>query len=161
MFAMKHKFITGLRAVSIGAVIGISTTVSVTAISTSAIAGGDNVAVAADKLNWALWGKGPAQIVVLWGDPKSGEFGALLKLPPGFTPGLHAHTESYHGINLKGTWVHILGNGDVKSLPPGSYVKQPGKGFHNDACAGPDECIIFIHQHGPSDFIPPKDAGQK
>ena len=160
MFAMIHRSITGIRVLAIGALIGISTITSVVAVSTSAIAAEKRVAVAADKLNWAQWGKGPAQIVVLWGDPKSGELAALLKLPPGFTPGPHGHTYAYHGVNLKGTWVHIFGSDDVRSLPAGSYVMQPGKDEHNDACAGPEECIIFIHQHGPSDFIPPKSAGQ-
>ena len=158
MFAMKHRFITGPWALALGVVVSIFTIMSVTAIPTSANAAGADVAVAADKLNWGPWGDSPAQIVVLWGDPSSGEFGALLKLPPGFTPGPHAHTEAYHGVNLQGTWVHIFGNDDVRSLPAGSYVMQPGKGFHNDACAGPEECIIFIHQHGPSDFIPPKGS---
>ncbi len=160
MLAMKHKNTTGLRALAIGTVTSIFAIMSVVAVPTSANAAGKNVAVAADKLNWAPWGKGPAQIVVLWGDPKSGEYAALLKLPPGFTPGPHAHSEAYHGVNLQGTWVHIFGNDDVRSLPAGSYVMQPGKAFHNDACAGPDECILFIHQHGPSDFIPPKGSDQ-
>ena len=156
MFVTMRKSIVGLRALAIGTVVGLASIMSITAISTPAHADEKEVAIAADKLNWALWGKGPAQIVVLWGDPKSGEYAALLKLPPGFTPGPHGHTAAYHGVNLKGTWTHIFGSDDVRSLPPGSYVRQPGKAEHNDACAGPEECIIFVHQHGPSDFIPPK-----
>ena len=38
------------------------------------------------------------------------------------------------------------------------YVMQPAKGLHNDACAGPEECILFIRMTGPFDFIPPDGA---
>ena len=68
-------------------------------------------------------------MVVLWGDPKSGEYAVLLKLPPGFTPGPHSHTGAYHGVNLQGTWTHIFGDDDVRSLPPSSYVMQPAESY--------------------------------
>ncbi|MCZ6844621.1 MAG: cupin domain-containing protein [Alphaproteobacteria bacterium] len=153
--AMNHRFIFGLRGIVFGAVISAFAITAVTAISTSAKAGENDIAVPADKLNWALFGEGPAQMAVLWGDPASDEYAVLLKLPPGFTPGPHSHTFAYHGVNLQGTWTHIFGNDDVRSVPAGSYVMQAGGELHNDACAGPDECILFIHQHGPQDFIPP------
>ncbi len=154
--AVKHKSIIGLRELVFGAVIGAFAITAVTAISTSANAGENDIAVPAGKLNWAPFGETSAQMVVLWGDPASSEYAVLLKLPPGFTPGPHSHTFAYHGVNLQGTWTHIFGDDDVRSLPPASYVMQPGGELHNDACAGPDECILFIHQHGPQDFIPPK-----
>ena len=154
--AMKHKVIFGLREIVFGALIGAFAFASVAAISTSAKAGENDIAVSAGNLKWVPFGETSAQLAVLWGDPASGEYAVLLKLPPGFTPGPHSHTFAYHGVNLQGTWTHIFGNDDVRSLPAGSYVMQPGKELHNDACAGPDECIIFIHQHGPQDFIPPK-----
>jgi hypothetical protein len=27
-------------------------------------------------------------------------------------------------------------------------------GMHSDGCAGPEDCILFIHQHVKGDFIP-------
>ena len=98
--------------------IGAFAITAVTAISTSANAGENDIAVPAGKLNWAPFGETSAQMVVLWGDPASSEYAVLLKLPPGFTPGPHSHTFAYHGVNLQGTWTHIFGDDDVRSLPP-------------------------------------------
>lgn len=96
------------------------------------------------------------QVAKLWGDRAQGEYGMLLKFPAGFEAGLHSHTGDYHGINLQGTWVHTLADGQTKELPPGSYVMQPGMQNHNDVCKGPSDCIIFIHQRAKGDFIPAK-----
>ena len=62
------------------------------------------------------------------------------KLPAGFVAPIHAHTGDYYGVNLTGTWRHSFDGGDQKELPPGSYVFQPGMGFHGDACPGPEDC---------------------
>ena len=83
----------------------------------------------------------------------------FLVLPAGVEVGMHAHTGDYYGINIQGTWVRTVEGDPVeKELPPGSYVFQPGGQFHNDRCAGPDDCVLFLHQHAAGDFIPPPDA---
>lgn len=40
------------------------------------------------------WAEGsPLNVVKLWGDPfKDGDYGMLVKLPPGFTTGMHSHS---------------------------------------------------------------------
>ena len=80
----------------------------------------------------------------------------LLKIPVGFEAGLHSHTGDYHAINVQGTWVHTLADGQTKELPAGSYVMQPGVQNHNDVCKGPNDCILFIYQKVKGDFIPAK-----
>jgi hypothetical protein len=111
-----------------------------------------------DDLEWTeIAPESPVQVVVLWGDPKSGgEHGRLIKLPAGFVAPIHSHTGDYHAVNLTGTWRHSFEEGESQGqvLPTGSYVFQPGTGFHGDACVGSEDCILFIHQHQASDFIP-------
>ena len=83
----------------------------------------------------------------------------FLKLPAGSEGGLHAHTGDYHGINVQGTWVRTIEGDPVeKELPPGSYVFQPGGQFHNDRCAGPEDCVLFIHQNTMGDLLTPPAA---
>src|SRR5713226_1092031 len=96
----------------------------------------------------------PVQVAKLWGDRSQGEHGMLLKIPAGFEAGLHAHTGDYHGINLQGTWVHTMADGQTKELPAGSYVMQPGMENHNDVCKGPGDCILLIHRRTKGDCIP-------
>jgi quercetin dioxygenase-like cupin family protein len=119
--------------------------------------------VAANEMKWEPLAPGmPLQKVALWGDrDKGGDYAMLLKLPAGGEAGMHSHTGDYHAINLTGTWVHTNEGGSAHELPPGSYVMQPGKQFHNDACKGTVDCIIFVHQHAKGDFTPAKTAEKK
>jgi hypothetical protein len=110
---------------------------------------------AADEMQWAETRPGsPLKLVVLWGDRSQGEYAMLLKMPAGFVAPIHAHTGDYHGMNLTGTWRHSFEGGEERDLPAGSYVFQPGMAMHGDACLGPEDCILFIHQHVKGDFIP-------
>lgn len=115
------------------------------------------VAIPVDKMPWQKLEGTPLNIVRLWGDPNGYDHAYLLKLPAGFSPGRHTHTGNYHGVNLTGTWVHTFEKGNAKLLKPGSYVMQPGMTAHNDHCEGPDDCILYVHQHAPFDFIPSKE----
>ncbi len=111
----------------------------------------------ATDVEWAPARPGsPVSIAVLWGDPAEadGDHGRLVKLPAGFVAPVHAHTGDYHGINLTGNWRHSFDTGEERELAPGSYVFQPGEAMHGDACIGPEDCIIFLHQHKRADFIP-------
>jgi hypothetical protein len=115
------------------------------------------------EMRWEPFATGsPLQIVRLWGDRTKGEYGMLLKLPAGTNSGMHAHSGDYHALTVQGTWVHTNeGDNTTKDLPPGSYVMQPGKQFHNDVCKGTGDCILFVHQHAKGDFIPPKAPAKK
>lgn len=90
---------------------------------------------------WQPWGPGsPLQVAQLWGDPaKGGDYGRLLKLPAGFVAGRHTHAAEYHGVLVQGTWIHTNDGAAPHELGPGSYVFQPGKQMHDDACKGPTE----------------------
>jgi len=110
---------------------------------------------AADQMEWReMAPSSPLKFVILWGDRSKDEYAMLLKMPAGFVAPIHAHTGDYYGMNLTGSWRHSFDGGEQKELPPGSYVFQPGLGMHGDACVGPDDCILFIHQHAKGDFIP-------
>ena len=115
----------------------------------------DGAMTAAGEMEWVEVGPGsPLKMVTLWGDRTKGEYAMLLKMPAGFVAPIHAHTGDYHGMNLSGTWRHSFDGGAERDLPPGSYVFQPGMGMHGDACVGPEDCVLFIHQHVKGDFIP-------
>jgi hypothetical protein len=115
----------------------------------------DGTMATSDELQWVPAGpNSPLKLAILWGDRSKGEYGMLLKIPAGFVAPIHAHTGDYHGINVAGNWRHLFDGGEQRDLPPGSYVFQPGMGMHGDACLGPEDCILFIHQYVKGDFIP-------
>jgi hypothetical protein len=102
----------------------------------------------------------PIMISELWGDrSRDGGFGELVQLPPGFDSGLHAHSGDFHGVLLKGAWVHIDENGkgaDV-TLPAGSYVRQAGGGMHIDRCVSKEPCMLFLFQYARADVLWPNE----
>ena len=113
------------------------------------------IMVPANAMEWTELSPGsPVKMTPLWGDRSAGEYAMLIKIPAGFVAPIHAHTGDYYGMNLTGTWRHSFDGGEQKDMPPGSYVFQPGMGWHGDACIGPEDCILFIHQHVKGDFIP-------
>ena len=121
---------------------------------------GAAVHMSAKELHWApLTPDGSLQWVRLWGDrshPDEDGYGMLLMVPAGTEAGLHIHTDHHHAINIQGTWVYTVeGDAARKELPPGSYVLQPGGQLHNERCKGPEDCVLFIHQHGIADMLVP------
>ncbi len=105
----------------------------------------DEIALTVSELNWVTLGKGPTQKAILWGDPKKGDTGMYIKMPPGKKGIPHKHNVDYHGLVVQGTWIKTFGENDIRKLPVGSYVLQPGEEWHSDGCEGPEECIIFVH----------------
>lgn len=119
--------------------------------------GKQEITVPAADLKWEDVRPGsPQKVSVLWGDPEEGPFGMLLKQPGGgFEAGMHTHATDYHAVLVQGIWIHTVegGSSAPEELIPGSYVFQPAWQFHNEKFLGPEDCIVYIHQLGKSDFI--------
>lgn len=112
------------------------------------------VMMTADAITFVPQAPGSAvQVAKLWGNRDTGPYAMLLKFPGGYAGRDHSHTADYNGITIKGIWIHTVGN-EKKELPVGSYVRQVGKEIHSDACKGPEECIVLVHQDGRGDYIP-------
>ena len=115
----------------------------------------DGIMIPADQMAWKELNPGaPVMMSPLWEDRATGEYAMLLKFPAGVGVPIHAHTGDYYGMVLTGIWRHSFDGGEQKDMPAGSYIYQPGMGFHSDACVGSEDCILFIHQHVKFDFIP-------
>jgi len=107
-----------------------------------------------EKLNWVE--RGPVLVVPLWGDD-SGESAFLLRNKPGYAGAMHTHSEDYHGVTLQGTWLKKLDDDSVTEIPLGSHILQAKREWHQDGCAGPEDCILFIHFEGPRDVFFPEN----
>ena len=107
-------------------------------------------------------GKGP-QIAIVFGDMmKKAPVGFLFKVPAGFRPGPHIHTQDYYSVVLQGT-VHDFAPGadEGKAIGPGGHWFQAGKAPHDNHCASKESCVIFIYSPEGYDYIPIKAAPPK
>jgi len=121
--------------------------------------GTGSITVPLEKMTWRKQAPGlPQQLTTLWGNrDRDGGFGQLIELPPGFRSPLHYHSGDFHGVLIKGTWLHEDASG--KGTPvtvPGSYVRQAGGELHVDRCVSQEPCLLFLFQYARADVILPK-----
>jgi quercetin dioxygenase-like cupin family protein len=102
------------------------------------------------------WADNPAvkgaKVATLWGDPKTGPYGALKLIPAGGTLGMHTHTEEQKVVIVSGTVLFALEDGMTKELGAGSYLFIPGGTKHKADCKPGADCMYFEEQPGPSDI---------
>ena len=131
----------------------IALTLFVVAIAVAADAAEKAVVWPASDIKWvdnpAIKG---AKTAVLWGDPKTGAYGALKSLPSGFTLALHTHTNDERVIPLSGTISLSVDGGPARDLPAGSYVFLPAGVQHGAVCKTGSDCVYFSEQPGASDI---------
>lgn len=102
-------------------------------------------------------GKGP-QIAMVFGDmKKKAPVGFLFKVPAGFRPGPHLHTQDYYSVVLEGA-VHDFAPGadEGEAIGPGGFWFQAGKKVHDNHCASTTPCVIFIYSPSGYDYLPAK-----
>jgi quercetin dioxygenase-like cupin family protein len=98
-----------------------------------------------------------AKIAVLWGDPKTGAYGALKSLPDGATLALHTHTYEQKVLTTMGTIMLAIDGAAAKPLGVGSYALIPGGTKHTANCKAGSACQYLEIQPGASDvkFVTP------
>jgi hypothetical protein len=116
------------------------------------------IVVPLEKMQWRPQAPDlPQRLTTLWGNrDRDGGFGQLIELPPGFRSPLHAHSGDFHGVLIKGTWLHEDASG--KGVPvqqAGSYVRQAGGEMHVDRCVSKEPCLLFLFQYSRADVILP------
>lgn len=102
-----------------------------------------------------------AKIAVLWGDPKTGGYGALKKIGGGATLAEHTHSSDQRVICVAGTISITVEGGAAKDVGPGSYMFMPAGVKHTAACKAGADCVYFEEQPAASDIkyvggAPPK-----
>ncbi len=88
-----------------------------------------------------------------YGDLAKGPHGTFIRMPAGFASHVHTHTGDYWGVVVSGVAVNGKpGSADVQ-LPVGSYWFQKGGENHVTKCVSPSECLFFISQDKPFDYV--------
>jgi quercetin dioxygenase-like cupin family protein len=114
------------------------------------------------NLKWEkLMGPQGPELAIIYGDPKTGPYGAFMKLAPGTKSGWHTHDYGYTSIVVQGTHTHLnAGEKSGPALPAGSWFSQAAKENHHDECGKDGPCVLFIHSDGPMSFTPKTEDGK-
>jgi quercetin dioxygenase-like cupin family protein len=106
------------------------------------------------ELTWAPLDAADAkspQAAIIWGDPKAGASGMLVKIAAGNPPSWHIHRNDYHGVVLAGSLDNLESGHEPKEMPPGGYIYEPGGNKHTRNCKGTTECLVYVHFMGAYD----------
>ena len=123
--------------------------------------GGKAVVIPVGDLKWKDAGpESPGvQTATVAGDPSKGAGKFFVKLPSGFSVGLHHHTADHIGVVVSGTMVQNVDGQDM-TLGPGSYLSYTGKKQHTTKCTDPAGCVVFVDAHTKWDVVPEKTASK-
>lgn len=95
------------------------------------------------------------KVADLWGDHTAGAFGALFRLPAGFSAPLHTHTHEMKLVIVSGTYIQGPEGKAEFRLGPGSYLLQPGGDYrHTTKCDPASECVFLVESNGAFDLKP-------
>jgi Domain of unknown function (DUF4437) len=105
-------------------------------------------------LKWVeLAEKQGMQFAVLSGDPKTGPYTQIRKVPAGTDNPLHSHSSEIKNVIISGTWYTGPNAAVAKDFGPGSVV-MPAGWVHVSGCRSGSECVLYQEGKGKFDFKP-------
>jgi len=93
------------------------------------------------------------QFSVLAGDPKSGPYTQLRKVPAGTDNPLHSHSSEIKNVVISGTWYTGADAASARDFGPGSVIVMPGNWLHVSGCRAGSECVLYQEGKGRFDFV--------
>ena len=96
------------------------------------------------------------QFAVLSGDPTTGEYTQMRKVPAGTANPLHAHSSQLKNVIISGVWYTGANAGSARDFGPGSVVMMPADWVHVSGCRAGADCVFYQDGRGRFDFKPVK-----
>jgi quercetin dioxygenase-like cupin family protein len=113
------------------------------------------VMLSAADLKWAelLEVKG-TQFSVISGDPKTGPYTQMRKIPAGTDNPLHAHSSEITMVIISGVLYTGSDAASARDLGPGSIVMLPANWVHVSGCRAGSDCVFYQEGKGKFDYKP-------
>ena len=93
------------------------------------------------------------QFAVLSGDPKTGAYTQIRKVPAGTDNALHSHSSELKNVIISGVWYTGADVVSAKDFGPGSIVVMPGNWVHVSGCRSGSDCVFYQEGKGKFDFV--------
>ena len=97
---------------------------------------------------------------VLSGDPKTGPYTQMRKVPAGLDNPLHAHSSEITNVVISGVWYTGEDASSAKDFGAGSVVRMPAHWRHVSGCRAGSECVLYQEGKGKFDFKPTPGPGK-
>jgi hypothetical protein len=94
------------------------------------------------------------QFATLSGDPKTGPYTQIRKVPAGTDNPLHSHSSEIKDVIISGTWYTGPNAAAAKDFGPGSVIVMPAGWVHVSGCRSGSECVLYQDGKGKFDFKP-------
>ena len=109
--------------------------------------------VSFDDMKWTALPERPGmQFAVLSGDPKTGAYTQMRKVPAGTDNPLHSHSNELKNVIISGVWYTGTDMASAKDFGPGSVVMMPGDWVHVSGCRAGSDCVFYQEGKGKFDF---------
>ena len=113
-------------------------------------------------LKWtALPERKGMQFAVLTGDPKTGAYTQMRKVPAGTDNPLHSHSSELKNVIISGVWYTGADAASAREFGPGSVVMMPANWVHVSGCRAGSDCVFYQEGKGKFDFKPSSGAPGK
>ena len=94
------------------------------------------------------------QFAVLSGDPNTGAYKQIRKVPAGTDNPLHSHSSEITNVIISGTWYTGSNSNSAKDFGPGSVIIMPANWVHVSGCRPGNECVLYQQGKGKFDYNP-------
>ena len=144
------KWIVGLMATLSFAMLALSEEV----VKPAAEREGDSpLMVSFAELKWAeLPERKGMQYAVLSGDPKTGPYAQMRRVPAGTDNPLHTHSSRIKNVIIQGVWYTGASSAAARDFGPGSIIVMPADWVHVSGCRPGSDCVIYQDGKGKFDF---------
>jgi len=94
------------------------------------------------------------QFALLSGDPKTGAYTQMRRVPAGTDNALHAHSSELTNVIIHGVWYTGADSASARDFGPGSIVMMPANWVHVSGCRAGSDCVFYQEGKGKFDFKP-------
>ena len=101
------------------------------------------------------------RFAVLSGDPKTGAYTQVRRVPAGTDNPLHTHSSEIKNVIISGVWYTGAQAATAKDFGPGSVIVMPANWVHVSGCRTGSECVLYQEGKDKFDFKPVATAPAK
>ena len=101
------------------------------------------------------------QFAILSGDPKSGAYTQMRKVPAGTDNPLHRHSSELKNVIISGVWYTGADSASARDFGPGSIIVMPADWVHVSGCRSGSDCVFYQEGKGKFDFKAAAEANSR